>query len=316
MYREQLCSLSLSSLLCIFQRTRVCFVIKTCVLIFAVVLVSMFIRPLRNTLLYPVWPKPWTHVTTIDLLMMETMTKGPENVVDLPQCPTVVTPTVTEKDPRLDAILIYDKVSETRLKSEDHKHFLPVMNGKEKRSFIQMFLVLAESLQGAGVKFFFESGSLLGSQRHHGLIPWDDDIDIAIHVNDWLTVRGALSCIEGYVLKVDPIMHWKFYGNASRYPFIDMFFYTGNDEYIWAITDYTRRNLVAKKSEVFPLSYVLFEGIEMPVPKMAEFIARNFFEFDYCVSRSSNHKTGEPLDEITLLCSSLSYMYNMFHLDK
>lgn len=40
-----------------------------------------------------------------------------------------------------------------------------------------------------GLKYFLQGGSLIGAVRHHALIPWDDDVDVAMFRGDYERLR-------------------------------------------------------------------------------------------------------------------------------
>lgn len=191
------------------------------------------------------------------------------------------------------------------------------------------------------IEYYMEGGSLLGAVRHHGFIPWDDDLDISVMQKDYPRLRKALieELPENYVYQdvgtdynypllfgkvrdkhsfieetdlcklkeqgiyVDifpnekiPSMWWK---RQLDYPYGHCFRaihnYTDKKDklisyivfpFAWSIVQLTRlvnifipSDKIAyvygcqiaynnySKQDVFPLIYIPFEGMQVPVPR-------------------------------------------------
>ncbi|XP_005103976.1 uncharacterized protein LOC101864638 [Aplysia californica] len=285
----------------------------------------MLIPPVRNLILYPWWPRIWREVSTIDIIVM-TRREFPPNVTAL-QCVKRVPPIVERDDKRLFGDMRFlkkpafpvtsmESAKSLKLNHPDHKLFLPAMSKEESKDLLHTYLVIAEALQKVNVEHFLEGGSMLGSLRHQGFIPWDDDLDIAINVKDWVKVREALSCIEGFHLRVQPNMHWAFRRQRYRFPYIDIFFYAEDETHIWALAYYIMRmTFVLSKKDVFPLTTGFFEGHLVPLPRYADRVARKVFEYDYCLSPDAHHRDHVELPvRKNVPCSELSYLYQSFNL--
>ncbi len=57
---------------------------------------------------------------------------------------------------------------------------------------LNLFIELQEQCRAAGVHYYAVAGTLLGSVRHDGFIPWDDDIDVVIMREDYDKLVGYL----------------------------------------------------------------------------------------------------------------------------
>ncbi|XP_005101775.1 uncharacterized protein LOC101851052 [Aplysia californica] len=280
----------------------------------------LFFPPLRNLVLYVVWPNAWRDVSTFDIIMISNF-PSPDDVTLQASCdfsnphPPFIHPA---DQASLSISNFRDESSPARpLKSSAHSVFLPAMERRDKEMLFQMYLVMASAFKSTGIAFFIRGGSLIGVHRHRGLIPWDDDIDIALNVTDWLRVRDVLSCIEGYRLEMAPSSntHWKFHPAGTAFPFIDLFFFAENQEFVWALTPYTRHTFLLRKADVFPLTTGRFEGLQVPVPRRTDKILKALYHFSRCESRSSNHKTGESSTVVAVPCTDLTYMFDMYNLD-
>ena len=75
---------------------------------------------------------------------------------------------------------------ESFLKREERNDFLITENRKKLWAILlDLLLKFDEVCKKHNLKYFLNSGSLLGAIRHKGFIPWDDDIDVEMPREDY-----------------------------------------------------------------------------------------------------------------------------------
>lgn len=60
---------------------------------------------------------------------------------------------------------------------------------------VSILLLVCKTLQQANIHYYVDAGTLLGIYRDGALIPWDDDLDVAISSKEWLQTQQAITDI-------------------------------------------------------------------------------------------------------------------------
>nr|KAG5713024.1 hypothetical protein BaRGS_021818 [Batillaria attramentaria] len=132
------------------------------------------------------------------------------------------------------------------LRLTKYERYLPLMTPVDKARLIKTWRALDEACRVHKLYYFLVEGTLLGAYRHGGVIPWDDDIDVAMDAGEWKRILVVLSCLPGYKLKLNNNLHWKFYpedANEHLYPFVDIFLLAHDDVYTELVHIYPMNNI-------------------------------------------------------------------------
>ena len=99
---------------------------------------------------------------------------------------------------------------------ERYSRFLPQMRPALRQQLVATWRTFHHAVRSRNLSYFLVDGSLLGAFRHQGVIPWDDDVDVAIDVHDADAAQRALSCVPGFSLRMYTNHHWKFFATDAE----------------------------------------------------------------------------------------------------
>lgn len=93
-----------------------------------------------------------------------------------------------------------------------------------KQKCLELLLEFDALCQANNINYWLDGGTLLGAVRHHGFIPWDDDVDVCIPFDDY---QKILMVVEEYCAgRKDRLLYF----HQSDFRYICDFF--GNSSYL------------------------------------------------------------------------------------
>ena len=133
---------------------------------------------------------------------------------------------------------------------------------------------LLKILDKYNIKNFITSGTLLGYKRNKKIIPWDDDIDIAIIDEDNIKQKfeNIKIDLENKYYISDCSFGYKFNLKENKNVFIDLFIYKQNgDKFLLnKIAKRTWPNNFYFNEDIFPIRQDDFENIIVNIPNNSE----------------------------------------------
>lgn len=214
-----------------------------------------------------------------------------------------------------------------------YEQFAPRLKLAERRTLMRTLAALTKALDAANVTYWMDSGTLLGSYRHHGLIPWDDDVDLLVRASDRATARRAIDSLgPDYGLYVEmtsspnnatTLAGWRFYpthdsqpvsGATYRFPLVDLQFYAENSTHVWSeLVNWWPYMVWPKEKFLFPLYRRPFGNLNLTAPcKTLSYLQTEFDSAvdEMCVSPKSDstgHRSVRPVGvrSVTVPCRDL-----------
>lgn len=174
---------------------------------------------------------------------------------------------------------------------------------------------IARILNYYDIPFWLDCGSCLGAYRYGGVIPWDNDLDIAVLQSDFENVKNALRqldpkkyIVQDWSSRDKPGTYLKVYVRESR-DLIDIYHYAINEEEKTLYTVISNEDCIFLPESwkvrerycaapisfdvIFPLKKALFDGVEVFVPnKTKEFLQSKYGE-DISPAKIYNEETGQ-----------------------
>jgi hypothetical protein len=138
-------------------------------------------------------------------------------------------------------------IGEITSTAETAQQFRNIMTTEDDKKAERLLRHIHEACESAGMEYFIDGGTLIGSLLHHGRIPWDDDMDVYFWVEDREAVIEALST-DGFKVQAAynglyskmldenvPENEITKNGQTYNWPFVDLGWLDSNATHAWEL---------------------------------------------------------------------------------
>lgn len=173
------------------------------------------------------------------------------------------------------------------------------MEGSDKAVVFEIIKALDKICSQYQLNYFLYGGTLLGSYRHHDIIPWDDDVDVLMNVTERDVIFSSLSFLSPRFKVVEAGDRLKFYSEKSRqtsyrfpwkWPYVDINFFTENETHI-SDSASEFRDYVYTKETIFPLHRRPLGGLSLYAPRDTfAYLTATYKNASKCLSNKYSHR--------------------------
>lgn len=198
-----------------------------------------------------------------------------------------------------------------------YKHsepFVPVKaltEYKHCKQNIEFFKKVIDFLEKYEIEYWATCGTLLGTMRDKGMIPWDDDNDICIQRSEIEKITLKMDILKDLGIGWSSVFFgYKFYdlngkpsdGNDYNYPFVDVFVMSNlNKHYFYESSKAIKiwPNEYYIKDELFPLKKLKYEYYEIFCPNNpTAFLDRAYKEWKIKAVKTYDHLIDKTISRI------------------
>jgi hypothetical protein len=186
---------------------------------------------------------------------------------------------------------------------------------------MRLLMIIERLCRTHQITFMMSDGTLLGSLRHHDIIPWDDDIDVMIPYEERLRFLDLIQKMNTTSVQTN------LFGNKKKpkyykisfkntlpagekpwnFPFVDIFFYLRNETHFW-VWEVTAPGDAMKVKYVFPLAMRPLGELWLPAPRKPRRMFK-FDPFDECKGHRWDHRKEDRAEETSIKCDELRHIY-------
>lgn len=190
---------------------------------------------------------------------------------------------------------------------------LKKMKGVDAAKLYQIFYDVHRIFEKHNIAYWMIGGTFLGAIRHKGIIPWDDDVDIAIDVRDEKKFRSLRSELKTCGMNFfEMFFGYKiYYTNAKKkvvgfpkvtYPNLDVFLMKSKDQrYIYDSKE--ARDEWPKEyfpiPDLFPLREYKFGSFYAWGPReYKKYLDRSYKSWETIAYRQYDHQKEEDVERV------------------